>query len=55
VHLEENREEILLIICDINMPEMSGLEFKKEIEKDTYLSEKSIPFVFFPVMTPIKR
>jgi DNA-binding NarL/FixJ family response regulator len=26
---------------------MSGLEFKKEIEKDRYLREKSIPFVFF--------
>ncbi len=45
-HLEENRDKIFLIICDINMPEMSGLEFKKEIEKDEYLREKSIPFVF---------
>ncbi|WP_162418505.1 response regulator [Cyclobacterium roseum] len=47
VHLRDNRDKIFLIICDINMPEMSGLDFKKEIEKDAYLREKSIPFVFF--------
>lgn len=47
VHLKDNRDEIFLIICDINMPEMNGIEFKKEIEKDSYLREKSIPFVFF--------
>ncbi len=47
VHLKDNRDEIFLIICDINMPEMNGLEFKREIEKDSYLREKSIPFVFF--------
>lgn len=47
IHLKENRDKIFLIICDINMPEMNGLEFKKEIEKDSYLREKSIPFVFF--------
>ncbi len=47
IHLKENRDHILLIICDINMPEMNGLEFKKEMEKDSYLREKSIPFVFF--------
>ncbi|MEX2564443.1 MAG: response regulator [Cyclobacteriaceae bacterium] len=47
IHLKENRDRIFLIICDINMPEMNGLEFKKEIEKDSYLREKSIPFVFF--------
>ena len=46
IHLKENREEIFLIICDIDMPIMSGLEFKKEIEKDSYLREKSIPFVY---------
>ncbi|WP_163381245.1 response regulator [Cyclobacterium sp. SYSU L10401] len=47
IHLKDNRDEIFLIICDINMPEMNGLEFKREIEKDRYLHEKSIPFVFF--------
>lgn len=46
IHLKENCDEIFLIICDINMPEMNGLEFKEEIEKDSYLREKSIPFVF---------
>ncbi|MDN3687413.1 response regulator [Cyclobacterium jeungdonense] len=47
IHLKENRDEIFLIISDINMPGMNGLEFKREIEKDRYLREKSIPFVFF--------
>ncbi len=47
IHLKENRDKIFLIICDINMPEMNGLEFKKVLEKDGYLHEKSIPFIFF--------
>ncbi|WP_439484452.1 response regulator transcription factor [Cyclobacterium plantarum] len=42
-YLKESCDKIFLIICDINMPEMNGLDFKKEIEKDDYLHEKSIP------------
>jgi DNA-binding NarL/FixJ family response regulator len=30
----------------VNMPEVNGLQFKKQIQEDDYLREKGIPFVF---------
>lgn len=45
-HLKENADEIFLIISDMNMPEMSGMEFKKTIDEDEFLRQKSIPFIF---------
>jgi CheY-like chemotaxis protein len=35
-----------LIITDINLPGMSGLQLREEILKDAYLKKKSIPFIF---------
>jgi CheY-like chemotaxis protein len=45
-HLRENADEIFLIISDMNMPAMNGLDFKKAIDNDIKLREKSIPFIF---------
>lgn len=45
-HLQENADEIFLIISDMNMPGMNGMEFKKAIDRDWYLRQKSIPFIF---------
>jgi len=39
-------DQPFIILSDINMPGMSGLEFKKEIQDDPYLVTKGIPFVF---------
>ena len=36
-----------VILCDINMPGMNGIELRRNIEADTDLKRKSIPFVFF--------
>ena len=40
-------ENPFLIICDINMPVMNGLEFRDEITKNTNLIKKKIPFIFY--------
>ncbi|MBC7535189.1 MAG: response regulator [Ferruginibacter sp.] len=45
-YLRTTQEIPLLIICDINMPEMNGLAFKRIINGDPYLNAKRIPFVF---------
>ena len=46
-HLKKyGKEEIFLIICDMNMPGMSGLDLKKAIDNDKILKKKAIPFVF---------
>ncbi|WP_353720429.1 response regulator [Dyadobacter sp. 676] len=46
MYLETTRDQPFLILCDINMPVMNGLEFRERIEKNEYLRKKSIPFVF---------
>lgn len=45
-HLKENADEIFLIISDMNMSGMSGMDLKKAIDRDEYLRQKTIPFIF---------
>jgi CheY-like chemotaxis protein len=45
-YLKSTKDEIFLIISDMNMPKISGLEFKKAIDTDSILKKKSIPFIF---------
>jgi CheY-like chemotaxis protein len=45
-YLETTRERPFIILCDINLPEKNGLEFRQQINNDEYLRRKSIPFVF---------
>ncbi len=35
-----------IIMCDIRMVEMNGLEFRNAINQNDYLRKKSIPFIF---------
>jgi CheY-like chemotaxis protein len=39
-------EKPFLIISDINLPAMTGMELKKEMNENEHLRNKSIPFVF---------
>ena len=45
-YLKTTQEKPLLILCDVNMPIMNGLELRKEIEDNPYLKQKAIPFIF---------
>lgn len=45
-YLETTTEKPLLILCDINMPVMNGLELRKRINENEWLRRKSIPFIF---------
>lgn len=46
-YLRETSDKPFIIFCDINMPEMDGLQLRKQINDEEYLRRKSIPFVFF--------
>lgn len=45
-YLKTSSEQQFIILCDINIPGMNGIEFKKRIDDDPHLRQKSIPFVF---------
>lgn len=46
-YLSNTVEETFLIMSDINMPIMNGLELRERINRNESLRRKSIPFVFF--------
>jgi CheY-like chemotaxis protein len=45
-YLKETRDEIFVIISDLNMPMMDGLELKRFIDATPELKVKAIPFFF---------
>lgn len=45
-YLRTTQENPLLIISDVNMPIMNGLELRAFINDDEYLKRKAIPFIF---------
>ncbi len=45
-YFEKTTEQPFLILCDINMPIMNGLELRQRINESDYLREKAIPFIF---------
>ncbi len=45
-YMQETEEQPFLIICDINMPLMNGMELRRHVEQDAQLKKKIIPFIF---------
>ncbi|MFD1143731.1 response regulator [Larkinella insperata] len=45
-HLLTMTQQPFLILCDINMPLLNGIELRQQITDNAYLREKAIPFVF---------
>lgn len=46
-YLQTTTDKPFIIFCDINMPQMSGIQLRKNINADPVLQQKSIPFVFY--------
>ena len=46
-YLKSTSEQPFIIFCDVNLPIEDGISFKKRVDADPYLREKSIPFVFY--------
>jgi CheY-like chemotaxis protein len=46
-YLKATDDRAFLILSDVNMPLMNGMDLKKTIYKDERLRKQTIPFVFF--------
>jgi CheY-like chemotaxis protein len=46
-YLRTTTQQPFIIFCDMNMPNMNGLELRRRINDDETLRKKSIPFIFF--------
>ena len=44
--LKTTSEQPFIIFCDVNLPGLSGIKCKGQIDDDKELRKKSIPFVF---------
>ena len=45
-YLKTTTEQPFIIFSDVNLPGLNGVEFKRKIDNDKELREKSIPFAF---------
>ncbi len=45
-YLHTTKTQPFIIIADINMPGMDGIEFRRQINQDKNLRRKTIPFIF---------
>jgi CheY-like chemotaxis protein len=46
-YLKTTKDQPFIIFCDVNLPQQSGIDFKRQIDEDDYLRKKSIPFIFY--------
>jgi CheY-like chemotaxis protein len=46
-YLNNGIQSPFIILCDVNLPKMSGIEFKQRIDADLNLRKKGIPFIFY--------
>lgn len=53
-YLNLTTQKPFLIISDVNLPVMNGLQLKTNIYKSEYLRSKSIPFIFLSTSADIK-
>ena len=45
-YLMSTEEKPFIILCDINLPKVNGIELKQKIDDTDLLRRKAIPFVF---------
>jgi CheY-like chemotaxis protein len=46
-YLRTSLEYPSLILCDINMPRITGFELRKTINENNVLRERTVPFIFY--------
>ena len=54
-YLKSTMEYPCLILCDINMPRVTGLELRRTINANNALRERSVPFIFYSTSANIAQ
>jgi CheY-like chemotaxis protein len=44
-----------IILCDINMPKVTGFELRKAINANNILRERSVPFIFYSTAADLNQ
>jgi len=50
-YFEKTMDHIFMIVSDINMPGMNGIELRKEVDRNERLKKKTIPYLLFSSST----
>ena len=53
-YLRTTVDQPFIIFCDINLPNLNGIEIRNEIFNDDYLRKKSIPFIFMTTSSDLQ-
>jgi CheY-like chemotaxis protein len=54
-YLKSSLEYPCIILCDINMPKVTGFELRKTINANNNLRERSVPFIFYSTAADIQQ
>ena len=54
-YLMDTTAQPFVIISDVNLPGISGMEFQLKIQENEYLKKKAIPFIFLSTDSNPKR
>jgi CheY-like chemotaxis protein len=54
-YLKTSDVQPFIILCDINMPYMNGLDLREILWKDNDLRKRSIPFIFFSTSATVSQ
>jgi CheY-like chemotaxis protein len=54
-YLRISQEYPAIILCDVNMPKITGFELRKTINANNVLRERSVPFIFYSTAAEQKQ
>lgn len=54
-YLKDTLEYPCIILCDINMPRVTGFELRKTINANNILRERSVPFIFYSTAADLNQ
>jgi CheY-like chemotaxis protein len=54
-YLKHSHEYPSIILCDVNMPRITGFELRKTINANNVLRERSVPFIFYSTAAELSQ